>query len=213
MNTSTLKTFAQAARRKLIQLIGARLDYVLTADTAELRQQATQVNELRTALRREGRDLLIERVAYTWFNRLAALRFMDANGFHPFGARVISPATANETLPELLQQARAGVLDADLRESLAHPKTFDDLLSGRIPVSHPEAQVYRLLLLAVCHHYHRLMPFLFEKMGAATELRRRLGLGLVRRARHHIGGAVGDHAAGLAHHKPGGNAMAPPQLA
>jgi hypothetical protein len=170
MNTSTLKTFAQAARRKLLQLIGARLDYVLTADTAELRQQATQVKELRAALRKEGRDLLIERVAYTWFNRLAALRFMDANGFHSFGARVISPATANETLPELLQQARAGVLDADLRESLAHPRTFEDLLSGRIPVSHPEAQVYRLLLLAVCNHYHRLMPFLFEKMGAATEL-------------------------------------------
>jgi len=170
MNTSTLKTFAQAARKKLIQLIGARLDYVLTADTVELRQQATQINELRTALRKEGRDLLIERVAYIWFNRLAALRFMDANGFHPFGARVISAPTVNETLPELLQQARAGVLDADLRESLAHPKTFDDLLSGRISVSHPEAQVYRLLLLAVCDHYHRLMPFLFEKMGDATEL-------------------------------------------
>ena len=79
MNQSALKTFAQDARNKLRQLIGARLDYVLTADTAELRQQAAQVNELRAALTSEGRDPLIERVAYTWFNRLAALRFMDAN--------------------------------------------------------------------------------------------------------------------------------------
>ena len=170
MNQSALKTFAQDARNKLRLLIGARLDYVLTADTAELRQQAAQVNELRTALKTEGRDPLIERVAYTWFNRLAALRFMDANGYHPFGARVITPATANETLPELLQQARAGVLDADLKSQIANPKTFDDLLAGRIPVDHPEAQVFKLLLVAACNYYHRLMPFLFEKIGDATEL-------------------------------------------
>jgi Eco57I restriction-modification methylase len=170
LNKSALKTFAQDARNKLRQLIGARLDYVLTADTAELRQQAAQVNELRAALKTEGRDPLIERVAYTWFNRLAALRFMDANGYHPFGARAITPATANETLPELLQQARAGALDADFKSQIANPKTFDDLLAGRIPVDHPEAQVFKLLLVAACNYYHRLMPFLFEKIGDATEL-------------------------------------------
>jgi Eco57I restriction-modification methylase len=170
MNQSGLKTFAQDARNKLRQLLGARLDYVLTADTAELRQQAAQVSELRTALKIEGRDPLIERVAYTWFNRLAALRFMDANGYHTFGARVITPATANETLPELLQQARAGALDADFKSQIANLKTFDDLLAGRIPVDHPEAQVFKLLLVAACNYYHRLMPFLFEKIGDATEL-------------------------------------------
>ena len=170
MNQSALKTFAQAARRKLRDLIGARLDFVLSADTAELRQQAAQVAELRKALQAEGRDPLIERVAYTWFNRLAALRFMDANSYHPFGARVITPATANETLPEILQQARAGALDPSVRASLANAKTFDDLLAGRIPVDHPEAAVYRLLLVAACNYYHQLMPFLFEKIGDATEL-------------------------------------------
>ena len=64
-NQSALKTFARDTRRKLRELIGARLDYVLTAETAELRQQAVQVGELRTALKAEGRDELIERVAYT----------------------------------------------------------------------------------------------------------------------------------------------------
>ncbi len=170
MNQSALKTFAQEFRNKLRQLIGARLDFVLTADTAELRQQATQVAELRKALETGGRDPLVERVAYTWFNRLAALRFMDANGYHPFGARVITPATANETLPEVLQQARAGALDTDLRASIANPATFDELLAGRIPVDHPEAQAFKLLLVAACNYYHRLMPFLFERIGDATEL-------------------------------------------
>ncbi|MEI8290565.1 MAG: BREX-1 system adenine-specific DNA-methyltransferase PglX [Verrucomicrobiota bacterium] len=170
MNQSALKTFAQETRRKLRDLIGGRLDYVLSADTAELRQQAAQVNELRAALKNEGSDQLIERVAYTWFNRLAALRFMDANGYHPFGARVITPATANETLPELLQQTRAGVLDADFKSQIANPKTFDDILAGRIPVENVEAHIYRLLLVAACNYYHQLMPFMFERIGDATEL-------------------------------------------
>ena len=170
MNQSALKTFAQETRRKLRDLIGARLDFVLSADTAELRQQAAQVNELRAALKNEGRDQLIERVAYTWFNRLAALRFMDANGYHPFGARVITPATANETLPELLQQTRAGVLDADFKSQIANSKTFDDILAGRIPVENVEAHIYRLLLVAACNYYHQLMPFMFERIGDATEL-------------------------------------------
>jgi len=170
VNQSALKTFAQETRRKLRDLIGGRLDYVLSADTAELRQQAAQVNELRAALKNEGRDLLIERVAYTWFNRLAALRFMDANGYHPFGARVITPATANETLPELLQQTRAGVLDADFKSQITNPKTFDDILAGRIPVENVEAHIYRLLLVAACNYYHQLMPFMFERIGDATEL-------------------------------------------
>lgn len=49
MNQSALKTFAQDARRKLRDLLGARLDYVLNIDTAELRQQAPQVTPMRNA--------------------------------------------------------------------------------------------------------------------------------------------------------------------
>ena len=69
---------------------------------------------------------------------------MDANSYHPFGARVITPATANETLPEILQQARAGALDAAVRASLANAKTFDDLLTGRHSWwSIPKPPIYR----------------------------------------------------------------------
>lgn len=170
MNQSLLKTFAQNARRQLREQVELRLDYVLTADTAELRQRATQVKVLKDALAQEGREGLIERVAYTWFNRLAALRFMDANGYHPFGARVITPASDKETLPELLQHARAGALDAGLRPHLDTPETFDGVLSGAIPTPSREGTAYRMLLIAACHYYHRLLPYLFEQLGDATEL-------------------------------------------
>ena len=153
--------------RKQIEL---RLDFVLRTDSAELRQSAAQVKALKEALALEGRDALVERVAYTWFNRLAALRFLDANGYHPFGARVVTAASAQETLPEVLQQARAGVLDADLRAQLDTAETFDGVLSGAIPTASREGYAYRMLLVAACHYYHRLMPFLFEKLGDATEL-------------------------------------------
>ncbi len=177
MNQSTLKNFAQETRRDLLKQIALRLNYWIggegaksRVDSAEHRQFAPQVKELEAAAKQEGREALIERVAYTWFNRLAALRFMDANGYHPFGAKVIMPATANDTLPELLQQARAGTVDPDLRACLGNAKAFDDLLAGRIPVPNREAAVYRVLLVAVCNYYQRLMPFMFEKIGDATEL-------------------------------------------
>lgn len=170
MNQNALKSFAQTARRELRKQIELRLDFVLRTDSAELRQRAAQVKALNEALALEGRDALVERVAYTWFNRLAALRFMDANGYHPFGARVVTAASAQETLPEVLQQARAGVLDADLRAQLDTAETFDGVLSGAIPTASREGSAYRMLLVAACHYYHRLMPFLFEKLGDATEL-------------------------------------------
>ena len=170
MNHSVLKPFAQTARRELRKQIELRLDYVLRTDSVELRQRAGQVKALRDALTLEGRDILVERVAYTWFNRLAALRFMDANGYHPFGARVVTAATEQETLPEVLQQARAGVLDADLRAQLDTADMFDGVLSGTIPTASKEGTAYRMLLVAACHYYHQLMPFLFEKLGDATEL-------------------------------------------
>jgi len=177
MNQGALKSFAQEARRELLKQVALRLNYWIggesaksRVDSAEHRQFAPQVKELEAAAKQEGREALIERVAYTWFNRLAALRFMDANGYHPFGAKVIMPATTNETLPELLQQARAGTVDPDLRACFGNAKAFDDLLAGKIPVPHLETAVYRALLVAACNYYQRLMPFMFEKIGDATEL-------------------------------------------
>ena len=76
MNHSALKKFAAKARVDLIEQVGARLQYVLNSDSVELREKAAQVKQLREALKQESETALVERVAYLWFNRLAALRFM-----------------------------------------------------------------------------------------------------------------------------------------
>ena len=107
MNTNNLKRFAQAARLKLLDQIGAKLEKVLTSDSAELREKANQIKQLQEAINKSNKQQVIDTVAYTWFNRLVALRFMDVNGYEPIGIKVVSPAN-NATLPELLQEAKAG---------------------------------------------------------------------------------------------------------
>jgi hypothetical protein len=172
MNTSSLKSFAPAVRTQLMEAVGRKLDYVLTADTPDLRQAAGQV----ASLRREAgknRVALVERVAYTWFNRLAALRFLDAQGWHPFKARVLTPATPEETQPEILKLLRTGSLPAEL-----HPHTdlqrLNDLLDGRLPTAiagaDPQGEAYRGLILAACRLYHTLLPDVFDKLNDESEL-------------------------------------------
>jgi hypothetical protein len=172
MNTSSLKSFAPAVRTQLMEAVTRKLDYVLSADTPDLRQAAAQV----ASLRREAgknRAALVERVAYTWFNRLAALRFLDAQGWHPFRARVLTPASPQETQPEILKLLRTGSLPAEL-----HPHTdlqrLNDLLDGRLPTAiagaDPQGEAYRGLILAACRFYHTLLPDVFDKLNDESEL-------------------------------------------
>jgi type II restriction/modification system DNA methylase subunit YeeA len=168
MNTSALKTFAPAVRTQLIEAVTRKLDYVLTADTADLRAMSVQ----RESLRREAtanRAGLIDRVAYTWFNRLTALRFLDARGWHAFRARVLTAASAEESQPELLKVTRAGALPPEL-VPYTQAQRLNDLLDGRIPSPDAQGEVYRHLVLAACRFYHALLPNLFEKLDDETEL-------------------------------------------
>jgi hypothetical protein len=169
MNTSALKTFAPAVRKQLMEAVTRKLDFALTAQTPDyLTTFAPQVAALRK-LAQSDRTGLIERVAYTWFNRFAALRFMDARGWHPFRARVLTPASAAEMQPELLKLTRTGALPEELK-SHTDPTRLNDLLDGRIPSPDAQGEVYRHLVLAACRFYHALLPNLFEKLDDETEL-------------------------------------------
>lgn len=166
MNTNALKKFAQEARRKLIEQVGAKLDYVLSADTPELREKATQVRKLKEELNRSTKEQVVEKVAYTWFNRLMALRFMDANDYQPIGVRVVSPQ-GDFTTPELLNEAKQGNIPAELNMD---NNWVLDVLNGKIPSSNPQNEAYKALLIAACNHLHSVLPFLFERINDYTEL-------------------------------------------
>ena len=161
MDTNALKKFAQAARNLLIDQVTAKLDRVLAEDSAERRGAPQAIKDLEAAIRRQDKRQVIEQVAYTWFNRFSALRFMDANGYTQ--VRIVSPADG-ATRPEILTEAANGTLPDGAPDRIAA------LLDGRTPSSDPQAEAYRQLLVHACNQWHGPMPFLFEQIDDFTEL-------------------------------------------
>ena len=166
MDTSKLKKFAQFARRTLREQISAKLALVRDSGSAARREHPESVSRLEEAIKHCGEEQLIERVAYTWFNRFCALRFMDVNRYTRIG--VVSPAEG-QFQPEILAEAKMGHIDEDM----APPKTrqqIADLLAGKAPSHDPQGEAYRLLVVAACNAWHQAMPFLFERIDDYTEL-------------------------------------------
>ena len=166
MNTNQLKKFAQATRKKLLEQISAKLEYVLGNETAELRERGAVVAQLKEEVKRHGKQQIIDKIAYTWFNRFVALRFMDVNEYQPLGINIVT-ALPGQVSPQILQDAMAGNIAGEL--NVDKQKVFG-LLDGKIKSANTENDAYRLLLIAACNHLHRIFPFLFEQIDDYTEL-------------------------------------------
>jgi len=166
METTKLKKFAQHARRSLMEQVAGRMKVVLAAGSAARRENAAAVAMLEEQVKRHGREQVVERVAYVWFNRFCALRYMDVHGLLRIG--VLSPLPG-QFQPEILAEAKAGHIDEDLVSDVVRRKVTD-LLSGKSPSSDAQGEAYRLLVVAVCNSLHVSMPFLFERIADFTEL-------------------------------------------
>ncbi|CZP75887.1 BREX-1 system adenine-specific DNA-methyltransferase PglX [Legionella pneumophila serogroup 1] len=166
METAKLKKFAQLARRNLREQVSAKLKYVLTENSAARRESAEAIKRLEEAIERYSKDQVIERVAYTWFNRFCALRFMDVNRYTRIG--VVSPSK-EQFQPEILAEAKMGHIDEEMVPDTVRKSIFA-LLEGRAPSRDSQGEAYRLLVVAVCNFFHRAMPFLFQRIDDYTEL-------------------------------------------
>lgn len=166
MDTSRLKKFAQFARRSLIEQVQTKLKLVLAEDSFARRESPKTIKELENKKQELGEEQLLEQVAYTWFNRFCALRFMDTNQYNRI--MVVSPV-AGQFQPEILAEAKAGHLDDGIFNEKARDE-INGLLSGTIPSLDGQSEAYRLMIVAVCNDYHRLMPYLFERIEDYTEL-------------------------------------------
>jgi hypothetical protein len=166
MNTNQLKRFAQDARIKLIDQIGAKLEKVLTSDSVALREKAGHLKKLQEAINKTSKSEVIDTVAYTWFNRFVALRFMDVNGYEPIGISVVSPMEGG-TLPIILQEAKQGNIPEELP---VQQQRIYDLLDGKIPSADAQNEAYAALLVGACNHLSKILPFLFEKIDDYAEL-------------------------------------------
>lgn len=166
METAKLKKFAQFARRSLIEQVSAKLKMVLAEGSAARREKAEAIKRLDEALKELGPEQVVERVAYTWFNRFCALRFMDVNRYTRIG--VVSPATG-QFQPEILAEAKMGHIDEGGVSEKVRDQIFA-LLDGKATSSDPQGEAYRLLVVGSCNYWHQIMPFLFQRIDDYTEL-------------------------------------------
>ena len=166
METAKLKKFARFARSRLIEQVSAKLEMVLARDSADRRERAGAVKRLEEAIKRHGEKQIIERVAYIWFNRFCALRFMDVNRYTRIG--VVSPAEG-QFQPEILAEAKMGHIDEEMVRDKVRQNIFD-LLDGKTPGRDPQSEAYRLLVVAACNSWNKAMPFLFQHINDYTEL-------------------------------------------
>lgn len=166
IDTAKLKKFAELARRNLIEQTSAKLKLVLTDSSAARRESPEAIKKLESAINEFGNEQVIERVAYIWFNRFCALRFMDVNRYTRIG--VVSP-TEGQFQPEILAEAKMGHMDEDMVPDKTRQQIFA-LLDGKVPSRDPQSEAYRLLVVAACNFWNKAMPFLFQYIEDYTEL-------------------------------------------
>ena len=166
METSKLKKFAQFARRSLMDQVSSKLVLVLAENSAARRESTKAVRKLEEEINEHGKEQVIEKIAYIWFNRFCALRFMDVNRYTRIG--VVSPAEG-QFQPEILAEAKMGHIDEDTVPEKIRQQIFA-LLGGTAPSRDPQTEAYRLLVVAACNDFHKAMPYLFERIADYTEL-------------------------------------------
>jgi len=166
METAKLKKFAQFARRSLLEQVTAKLKLVLADESPARRERPQAIKKLEEAVTGQGKEQVIERVAYIWFNRFCALRFMDVNRYNRIG--IVSPAEG-QFQPEILADAKMGHIDEEIVSEQTRQKIFA-LLDGKTPSQDPQGEAYRLLVVAACNYWYSAMPFLFERIDDYTEL-------------------------------------------
>jgi type II restriction/modification system DNA methylase subunit YeeA len=189
MNKANLKSYAPQARQDFIAAVTARAnllglseksgqlevapaqtqgDVTLIAGQAWPAKVATQRDQLITRMRREGFAHTCEAVAYTWFNRFAALRYMELHDYLGHGHRALS--SAEGTLPDILTHAADLANAASSGGDYGLPGLKPALVTEMKLAGNRDGELYRMLLVAQCNALSVSMPFLFERIDDDTEL-------------------------------------------
>jgi hypothetical protein len=170
MNRSALKNYAPKARLDFIRAVTDRAaffgltpkrtepmqetgDVVIICGRAFPKVVAQQRRSLEVRIQRQGFDQVMEAMAYTWFNRFVALRYMELHGYLDHGYRVLSHIEGKAT-PEIVEHAEHVTLPGLDAQQVINLK-----LDGT-----READLFRVLLVAQCNALSEAMPFLFEKI-------------------------------------------------
>ncbi|OFS72424.1 BREX-1 system adenine-specific DNA-methyltransferase PglX [Lactobacillus sp. HMSC08B12] len=171
MEKNSIKKFAVWARTELLTRVAQRaarygiekdnminvnadsINGVLLSQDEKIQRRALirQINE-------KGYDQVVEEVAYTWFNRFIALRFMEVNGYLPSHIRVFTNEN-NEFKPEILSEA----INLDFA-GLDIQKVY------QLQDENKTEELYRYLLIVQCNELNSALPKMFQRLNDYTEL-------------------------------------------
>ena len=187
MNKNAIKKFAIEARKKLIDSVtdkagmlgitadscskpvtsGADFEVYQTIAGTEVtlnKRQCEQRSRLVTQIEFRGFEAAVEEVAYTWFNRICAIRFMEVNDYLPNRVRVLSSEKEGKMEPDLVTQAPDVDLDLTVQEK---EEIINWKMSG---TSEDTDKMFGKLFLKQCHQLHDVLPGLFEADSDYMEL-------------------------------------------
>lgn len=175
MDKSTIKTFAINARKKLLEQVKQKAFQIgiTEKDITELNEEAGYVilnnipqeksfkeqrDTLIQEIQQKGYNQVMEEVAYTWFNRFIALRYMEVNNYLPTGVRVLSSLDPLKTEPDIIREA----LNVDLPVDRTVIYDYQD---------HNDTEgLFKYLVIHQCNALNEILPFMFEKIADYTEL-------------------------------------------
>ena len=171
MNDTAIKNFCTWARNALIEQVETRMRRFSVVEANALPEDATSVDgmplspdeqrqraELLRLQREVGHAALAERAAYTWFNRLVAIRFMELHDYLPCRVRMLS-ADDGSFAPQVLKCA----LDVQI-EGLDAARVMELMQAG------DDEALFRCLFLAQCDELSSCIPGVFDRVGSAMEL-------------------------------------------
>lgn len=185
MNKNAIKKFAIDARNKLIASVtdkagmlgitpdncseaitkGADFEVYKTAAGTEVtlnKKQCEQRRKLVDQIHARGFEAVVEEVAYTWFNRICAIRFMEVNDYmYPVRVRVLSSEKEGKNEPDVVTMAPD--IDWDFTDK-EREEIIDVKMNNRLD------DLFRMLFIKQCNLLHEVLPGLFEETEDYTEM-------------------------------------------
>ena len=171
MDKNAIKKFAVWARTELIARVSLKgVEYGITEDNIEDANADSVGGKVLTADEKKQRQALIaeindkgykqvmEEVAYTWFNRFSALRFMEVNGYIPSHVRVFTDEE-NNFKPQIITEA----IHLDL-DGLDMEKVYE------LKDAEKTEELYKYLLIVQCNALNKILPGMFQRLSDYTEL-------------------------------------------
>ena len=171
MDKNAIKKFAVWARTELIARVSLKgVEYGITEDNIEdtnadsvggkvlTTDEKKQRQALIAEINDKGYEQVMEEVAYTWFNRFSALRFMEVNGYLPSHVRVFTDEE-NNFKPQIITEA----IHMDL-DGLDMEKVYE------LKDAEKTEELYKYLLIVQCNALNKILPGMFQKIADYTEL-------------------------------------------